>query len=304
MEIRKLNADEIEAKVKTIGKNGAQLLLYKTARTDRQILDEVFGAMNWTSDYKEIKGNLYCGIGCRENSESPFVWKWDCGIESREDGEGNEKKGEASDSFKRAGFQWGIGVELYTSPFIWANVPTRQITDAAGKPITKNGKPIYALENSFDRFSVTKIDYDDTGKINNLVITNSKGEVVYEMHPKKQPTAKPEKSNKESFATVGSAVKAAATKAQKYELSDADIVAKAEKSTYSDEEVAKKTQGAIEFFNELDHQLLADDKDIFGAKLLIEINKLRENYTAADVLTATLNNALERTNKIDDAIPF
>lgn len=115
---------------------------------------------------------------------------------------------------------------------------------------------------------------------------------------------KPEKSNKESFATVGSAVKAAATKAQKYELSDADIVAKAEKSTYSDEEVAKKTQGAIEFFNELDHQLLADNKNIFGAKLLIEINKLRENYTAADMLTAALNNALERTNKIDDAIPY
>lgn len=119
-----------------------------------------------------------------------------------------------------------------------------------------------------------------------------------------KPAPKAEKTAKESFATVGSAVKAAATKAQKYELSDADIVAKAEKSTYSDEEVAKKTQGAIEFFNELDHQLLADDKNIFGAKLLIEINKLRENYTAADMLTAALNNALERTNKIDDAIPY
>ena len=83
--IRKLKSDEIEVKVKQITAKGCLLLLYKTARTDRQILDEVFGAMNWTSDYKDIKGNLYCGIGCRENEEKPFVWKWDCGIESRED---------------------------------------------------------------------------------------------------------------------------------------------------------------------------------------------------------------------------
>lgn len=177
--IRKLKADEIEAKVKSVGEKGAQLLLYKTARTDRQILDEVFGAMNWTSDYKEIKGNLYCGIGCRENPESPFVWKWDCGVESREDGDGNEKKGEASDSFKRAGFQWGIGVELYTSPFIWASVPTKPITDKDGKPILKNNKKIWQLENSYERFSVAEITYDDNGKIAELVIINANGEIVF-----------------------------------------------------------------------------------------------------------------------------
>lgn len=202
--IRKLTADEIEAKVKSIGEKGVQLLLYKTARTDRQILDEVFGAMNWTSDYKEIKGNLYCGIGCRETPESPFVWKWDCGVESREDGDGNEKKGEASDSFKRAGFQWGIGVELYTSPFIWANVPTKAATDKDGKVIFKNGKKIWQLENSFEKFSVAEISYDDNGKIADLVITNTKGEIVF--------TTKKKRSDFEKDAT---ALKREKTKALK-----------------------------------------------------------------------------------------
>jgi len=209
--IRKLTADEIEAKVKSIGEKGAQLLLYKTARTDRQILDEVFGAMNWTSDYKEIKGNLYCGIGCRENTESPFVWKWDCGVESREDGDGNEKKGEASDSFKRAGFQWGIGVELYTSPFIWANVKTKPVSDKDGKAILKNGKKVWQLEDSFERFSVSEIDYDENGKISKLVIVNTKGEVVFETPKQKAKRSEFEKEATAYKKAFNKAVKDGAT---------------------------------------------------------------------------------------------
>ena len=108
---RHLKEDEIEVKVKQVKEAGCVLLLYKTARTDMDILDETVGPFNWGCDYKEIKGNLYCGIWILSNSENvmkDIVWKWDCGIESRSDGEGNEKKGEASDSFKRAGFRWGV----------------------------------------------------------------------------------------------------------------------------------------------------------------------------------------------------
>jgi len=214
--IRKLTADEIEAKVKSIGEKGAQLLLYKTARTDRQILDEVFGAMNWTSDYKEIKGNLYCGIGCRENTESPFVWKWDCGVESREDGDGNEKKGEASDSFKRAGFQWGIGVELYTSPFIWANVKTKPVSDKDGKAILKNGKKVWQLEDAFERFSVSEIDYDENGKISKLVIVNTNGEVVFETPKQKAKRSEFEKEATAYKKALNKAVKEGAEKAPEH----------------------------------------------------------------------------------------
>ena len=118
MMFRNLNADEIEVKVKQVKQNGLVCLLYKTARTDMDLLDETVGPGNWENDYKEIKGNLYAGIGIRLAEGGDLVWKWDCGIESRQDDEGNEKKGEASDAFKRAGFRWGIGRALYSSPFI------------------------------------------------------------------------------------------------------------------------------------------------------------------------------------------
>lgn len=161
---RFLTADEIEVKVKQVKENGLVCLLYKTARTDMDLLDETVGPGDWENDYREIKGNLYAGIGIRQKDGS-MVWKWDCGIESREDGEGNEKKGEASDAFKRAGFRWGIGRELYTSPFVWI---TGQYADI--KASTFNGKTKFSC---FDKFSVEKIAYDEgTGRIIGLAITN------------------------------------------------------------------------------------------------------------------------------------
>ena len=98
---RTLKADEIEVKVKAVSEKGSVWLLYKTARTDMDILDETVGAENWECDYRTIKDNLYCGIGINTQKIGlhNWVWKWDCGIESREDGDGNEKKGEASDAF-------------------------------------------------------------------------------------------------------------------------------------------------------------------------------------------------------------
>lgn len=176
--MRKLNADEIEVKVKQVIKTekwqGFAALLYKTARVDMDILDEEVKPNNWQSDYKEIKGNLYCGIGVRtplvKDGElvENWVWKWDCGIESRADGEGNEKKGEASDAFKRAGFKWGIGRELYTAPKIYIEADV--ITD-------KNGKNYLADKRA--SYSVQTIQYDDKGDIASLVIQDKNGGVVF-----------------------------------------------------------------------------------------------------------------------------
>lgn len=161
---RFLTADEIEVKVKQVKENGLVCLLYKTARTDMDLLDETVKPENWENDYREIKGNLYAGIGIRQVDGS-LIWKWDCGIESREDGEGNEKKGEASDAFKRAGFRWGIGRELYTSPFIWIKPDKADI-----KPNSFGGKTTFKC---FDKFSVEKIAYDETsGRIIGLAIRN------------------------------------------------------------------------------------------------------------------------------------
>lgn len=264
--IRKLTADEIEAKVKQVSEKGCQLLLYKTARTDRQILDEVFGAMNWTSDYKEIKGNLYCGIGCRESEEKPFVWKWDCGVESREDGEGNEKKGEASDSFKRAGFQWGIGVELYTSPFIWVNVETIQQE-------TRTGKKVWVLKDKFLRFSVAHIKCDDeTGKICELLIVDDKGNELFSFPKKKQQ--KPEKTE---FEKEAAAEKTARTKALKQGKETPQPKGSLEERyakaiAYLEQHSAPYTNSIIDSLNNLVSDLYASDKVEEGTTLNALIN--------------------------------
>ena len=122
--MRPLRADEIEVRVGQVFEKGVSMLLYKNARTDMQILDETYGAMGWYCDYKEVKGNLFCGIGVQDKS-GYIVWKWDCGTESNTE----KEKGEASDAFKRAGFRWGIGRELYTAPFIWLSVATVKVGD-------------------------------------------------------------------------------------------------------------------------------------------------------------------------------
>ena len=113
---RDLRADEIECKIATVNGKGVSLLLYKTARTDMQILDETVGAFNWKCGYHEVKGNMYCEISIYDKEKNQWITKEDCGVESAF---GDKEKGEASDAFKRAGFKWGIGTELYTSPFIW-----------------------------------------------------------------------------------------------------------------------------------------------------------------------------------------
>lgn len=168
--MRKLNANEIEVKVKQVTSKGVIALLYKTARVDMAILDETFGAMNWQCKYEEVKGNLYCSIGVYDKEKQQWIWKQDCGIESRADNEGNEKKGEASDSFKRAGFKWGIGTELYTSPFIFINCEVEE------KEF--NGKKVYKIKNSYEKFEVKQIWYDGN-EIGAIQIVNGKGETVY-----------------------------------------------------------------------------------------------------------------------------
>jgi hypothetical protein len=169
---RLLKAEEIECRVAQVSAKGCSLLLYKTARVDRAILDEEFGVMNWQNDFKTIDGKMYGGIGVLSNGfndcwkDNPqWVWRWDCGTESNTEAE----KGQASDCFKRAGFKWGIGVELYTAPFIWINAETEQY----------NGK--FKLKDKFAKFDVKTIGYDDNRNINKLVIVDSKGKVVYSL---------------------------------------------------------------------------------------------------------------------------
>lgn len=158
---RTLRADEIECRVSKVGDGWVTCLLYKTARTDMDLLDETVGSMNWMVDYDEVKGNLFCQICIWDKENERWIRKQNCGIESRPD-DGNEKKGEASDAMKRAGFCWGIGRELYSAPFIMIYCKTR---DDKGNKINHY-------------FDVAEIGYNSKRKINKLVLTE-KGKEVF-----------------------------------------------------------------------------------------------------------------------------
>ena len=121
-----------------------------------QILDETVGQMNWQREHKELKGNIYCGISIWDEEKNQWITKWDCGKESNTESE----KGEASDSFKRAGFCWDIGRELYTAPFIWIDKKYAEIKNDKGKP------------KCYDQFAVEQILYEGK-KIVALSIINT-----------------------------------------------------------------------------------------------------------------------------------
>lgn len=185
---RLLRADEVECRVSQVGEKGLSLLLYKTARTDANLLDETVGPENWECDFKVVDGVLYGGIGIYDENKDRWVWKWDAGTESNTEAE----KGRASDAGKRSGFKWGIGRELYTAPFIW--VPADKCN------LTKNDKGKW---NCYDRFEVKEIQYLHD-EIASLTIINQKKEVVYTMngklpskaHVKPDKTVEAEKPNK------------------------------------------------------------------------------------------------------------
>ena len=114
---RDLKADEIDCRVKIVKSSGVSILLYKDARVDQNILDETVGPLNWQRSHEVIDGNLYCTVSIFNEERNTWVYKQDVGTESNTE----KEKGQASDSFKRACFNWGIGRELYTAPFIWIN---------------------------------------------------------------------------------------------------------------------------------------------------------------------------------------
>ncbi len=166
--IRLLKANEIECRIAVIKENGLSLLLYKDARVDQRILDETFGAFGWKRSHQCIDGNLYCTVEIFDKESGEWVAKQDVGTT----GYTEKEKSQASDSFKRACFNWGIGRELYSAPFIW--IP-------AGKAA------IQSSDNKFycnDRFSVKSIAYNEDREISALVVENDKGQTVYELKEK------------------------------------------------------------------------------------------------------------------------
>lgn len=164
-EIRLLEADEIECRVATINEKGVSLLLFKDARVDQKILDETFTPFGWSRSHQNIEGNLYCTVEIWDEDKLQWVGKQDVGTMSYSE----KEKGQASDSFKRACFNWGIGRELYTAPFIW--IPASKVA------IQKKGDKYVTTE----RFNVKEISYNAKREIVSLIITNSQNTVLFSL---------------------------------------------------------------------------------------------------------------------------
>jgi hypothetical protein len=187
LKFRDLRADEIECRVgNTKRKNnskpksednpvvGFQILLYKNARVDANILDETVGPFNWTKKFYQVKNTMFCEVAIRDKDTGEWVAKSDCGDD---DFQTEQIKGEASDSFKRACFAWSLGrLNLYYGPFIWI----------------KCNQEV----NEYTKFYVSEVEYDDH-IISKLVIKDRISDNVLYSYTKKANaetiTPKPEK---------------------------------------------------------------------------------------------------------------
>ena len=180
-----LTKDDIELRIGQMNKAGdkATLLLYKTSRTDADILDRVVGAGNWQKRFYTLQGVgigdnmrsiVVCSVGIYDDDKKEWIWKDDSGTESNVE----QDKGVCSDAFKRAsgGSCWGIGRELYSAPTIWVKV-----------------------ESKYDKFKVESISYNENREIKTLEIANEKGEIVYQYGLGKKVSQTSEKAPKKDI---------------------------------------------------------------------------------------------------------
>lgn len=126
-----LTIDEIDFRVQSVNKGGyATILAYKDARVDMNRLDAVYGVGYWQKKYDVINDNLFCSVGVWNKELNQWVWVQDVGTESMAE----KEKGQASDAFKRACFNLGIGRELYDYPIIQVKLLDEEIDKTTGKP--------------------------------------------------------------------------------------------------------------------------------------------------------------------------
>lgn len=189
-----LKAQDVECRVQQITENqngyGAILLLYKDARVDMKILDQVYGEMNWQRKHTVINGQLFCSVLVWDESKKQWIEKQDVGTESATEAE----KGRASDSFKRACFNVGIGRELYNAPFIYIKLDAGEVRkNSKGKPTT------------YTRFNVTEMEYSrEKERFTKLVICDEKGRQRYSLGGSKaeKPAEKPAQTSENRYVRI------------------------------------------------------------------------------------------------------
>lgn len=131
-------------RIQSVSKNKPQAtcVAYIDARDVADVLDQ-YCVEGWQNEYREVAGNLFCGIGIRINGE--WEWRWDCGVESNTE----KEKGRASDAFKRAAVKWGVGRFLYDLGFQY--VTTNEAKTGNNQPYpVENGNRIWDLTKYFN----------------------------------------------------------------------------------------------------------------------------------------------------------
>lgn len=204
-----LKIEDVDFRVQSISASGwATVISYKDARVDANRLDQVCG-LNWQNDFKIIDGKMYGGIGIKIDEE--WMWRWDVGTESNQDAQ----KGQASDAFKRAGFKWGIGRELYDYPFILVQLRPEEFTPEGNKAKATNKLRI--------KDWVWTAEFNDAGIPKKLVATE-KG-VVRFTFPKsgsQQQTPAPPQAPQNNQTAASAPAAASNSKAKPTPPADAD----------------------------------------------------------------------------------
>lgn len=210
-EIRLLTKDDIEVRVAQATERGnvvkATLLLYKNARVDMKIMDELYGPFGWKRSHKLLGDRLYCIVEVWDNDKKEWVAKEDVGVESNTEAE----KGQASDSFKRACVNWGIGRELYTAPRIVVELGNNEYTKRQNGTIQ-----VWAT------FSVDAITYNEKERsIKSLRLVDKSNVVRYEMtstgkESKPAPKKETKKNEKAEPAPTPTPQKVQLTKEQQH----------------------------------------------------------------------------------------
>ena len=188
LEFRDLRADEIDVRIAMVKDKGISLLLYKDARCDMNILDETVGAYNWKRSHS--RDNANCIVSIWDSEKGQWIGKEDVGTESNTEAQ----KGLASDSFKRACFNWGIGRELYTAPFIWVKAEYCNLD---------KGK-------CYDKFSVAEISIKEKKIIALSIKNDTTGNIVYTFGKASKPAAAQPKATAKAAAKKAAPVTPAA----------------------------------------------------------------------------------------------
>jgi hypothetical protein len=164
-----LTIDEIDFRVQSVNKGGyATILAYKDARVDMNRLDAVYGVGYWQKKYDVINDNLFCSVGVWNKELNQWVWVQDVGTESMAE----KEKGQASDAFKRACFNLGIGRELYDYPIIQVKLESNEFE-------VKNDRA-FATFNFKLKDWIWFSQFDENGKLNYLGAKDQNGKARFQ----------------------------------------------------------------------------------------------------------------------------